>query len=150
MLRTYFSTVLLLVTAWSICDAAATSAPGLGVRPILLTVGAGGVSVGVLTRDIKQSARFTEDQIESMMKKRIPYKQLPGNNFHKAPSTKSGEHSPLNGWRAPDGDTHFMAEGSIMPADEGKSVTWTPTASEFLSRQPQYAHPPVGAAIDSN
>jgi hypothetical protein len=86
------------------------------------------------------------------MKKRIPHKQLPGKDSHTFHAANTGEHCPLNGWWVPatrEGKMRFIAEGSIMPADEGKSVTWTLAASDFRLRKPTYTHPAVGASIDS-
>ncbi|WP_181037311.1 hypothetical protein [Arthrobacter sp. 4R501] len=87
------------------------------------------------------------------MKKRIPHKQNPGKNSHKAYAAKTGEHCPSDGWWAPTGlkaDRRFIAEGSIMPADNGKSVTWILVASESGSRKPKYDHTALGASIDSH
>lgn len=87
------------------------------------------------------------------MKKRIPHKQLPGRNPHKARRAKTGEHCPMNGWWAPTGrekDRRLIAEGSLMPADNGESITWKLVADGSGSRKPKYDHPAVGASIDSN
>lgn len=86
------------------------------------------------------------------MKKRIPHQKLPGKNTHTAQAASPGEHCPLNGWwvsATGEGKSRFIAEGSFMPAGDGKSVTWTLVASDFRLRMPQYTYPAVGAAIDS-
>ncbi|WP_252573504.1 hypothetical protein [Pseudarthrobacter cellobiosi] len=46
---------MLLVTAGIVCTI--TSTLGLGTGLVLLAVGAGGVSAGVMTRDTQQTAR---------------------------------------------------------------------------------------------
>jgi predicted Na+-dependent transporter len=50
MVRIYFFTMLLLLTGGIVCAVSATSHSGIGVGMVLLTVGAGGVSAGVMTR----------------------------------------------------------------------------------------------------
>lgn len=57
MMRIYFSIMILLATTGMVCAVSATSTLGLGAGLVLLTVGAGGVSAGVTTRDTKQAAR---------------------------------------------------------------------------------------------
>lgn len=78
------------------------------------------------------------------MKKRIPHHQLPDKNSDTAHVAKTGEHCPLTGRWAPVpgvGDRRLIAEGSIMPADKGRSVTWTLVASESPSRKPKPTTP---------
>lgn len=85
------------------------------------------------------------------MKKPIPRKQLPGKNARNARTAKTGEHCPLTGWWAAagrDADLRLIAEGSIMPADGGKSITWKLATSESGSPTPQHIHPPIGASLD--
>jgi hypothetical protein len=85
------------------------------------------------------------------MKKRLPRKQLPGKTAPKPTTAKTGEHCPVIGWWAPSGrqgDKNFVAEGSIMPADKGQSVTWTLVANEARSREPKpQAQAKQGSAI---
>lgn len=57
MMRIYFSTMLLLVTAGIACVVSATSTLSLAAGLILLTVGGGGLSAGATTRDSKPTAR---------------------------------------------------------------------------------------------
>jgi hypothetical protein len=86
------------------------------------------------------------------MKKRIPQHHLHSKNARKGREVRTGEHCPVNGWWAPTGgaaDAHFVAEGSIMPAQKGESVTWKLVASRFGSRKPKYTHPAAGVPIDS-
>lgn len=86
------------------------------------------------------------------MKKRIPHKQIPGRDRQTAVAANTGEHCPLAGWWVPaagEGKRRFISEGSIMPADDGKSVTWTLTASGDRLRKPGYTHPAAGASLDS-
>jgi hypothetical protein len=62
------------------------------------------------------------------MKKRIPPTHVRGKNSTQAHLAKTGEHCPVGGWWAPADrheDQRIFAEGSIMPADKGRSVTWT-------------------------
>ena len=64
---------------------------------------------------------------------------------------KTGEHCPLSGWWAsdgPEGNGHYIGEGSIMPAVSGVSVTWS-LVDQFSSRKPKHEHPPVGGFISS-
>lgn len=99
--------------------------------------------------DLAQDAPQTE---EAVMKKRIPHQHFHGKNSRKGREVRTGEHCPINGWWAPASGTteaNFVAEGSIMPAQKGESVTWTLVASQFGSRKPKYAHPAEGAPIDS-
>lgn len=49
--------MLLLATAGIICAVSATSTLGLGAGLALLSVGAGGISAGLMTRDTKPAAR---------------------------------------------------------------------------------------------
>lgn len=49
ILRIYFSAMLLLVTAGIICRISATSTRALGLGMVLFSVGAGGISAGVMT-----------------------------------------------------------------------------------------------------
>ncbi|WP_258803479.1 hypothetical protein [Pseudarthrobacter sp. NS4] len=76
MFRIYFPAMLLLVVAGIALAASATAMPGLAAGLALLTVGAGGVSAGLVTRNSKRPARhrrLTARQIEAaVMKKRIP------------------------------------------------------------------------------
>lgn len=86
------------------------------------------------------------------MKKRIPQYHFHSKNPRKGREVRTGEHCPINGWWAPAGeagDANFVAEGSIMPAQKGASVTWTLVASQFGSRKPKYTHPAAGVPIDS-
>jgi hypothetical protein len=86
------------------------------------------------------------------MKKHIPHKQLSRKNTPNPHVAKTGEHCPLNGWWAPaslEQDSLFIAQGSVMPADEAKSVTWRLVANEFRLRKPNSALPAVGASSDS-
>ena len=53
MLRIYFSAMLLLMLAGILGSVSATSTLGLGAGLVLLSVGAGGVSAGVMARDTK-------------------------------------------------------------------------------------------------
>lgn len=84
------------------------------------------------------------------MKKRIQQRRIPGKYSTKAVVVKTGEHCPMNGWWVPntvDGVMRSIFEGSIMPAEQGKSVTWTLAASESGSLQSQDTHSAVGASI---
>ncbi len=62
MLRIYFSTMLLLMLAGIAGAISATSALGLGLGLVLLSVGAGGVSAGVMARDTKTIPRNLVDR----------------------------------------------------------------------------------------
>jgi hypothetical protein len=82
------------------------------------------------------------------MKKRISRKHLPGRASHESAMAKTGEHCPLNGWWASAdnvGDQRFIGEGSIMPADKGRSVAWTLIASGPGSSTPDDAFLPSGS-----
>lgn len=56
MMRIYFSTMLLLTTAGMVCAVSVTSTLGLGAGLVLLSVGAGGISAGLMTRDTQPTA----------------------------------------------------------------------------------------------
>lgn len=100
--------------------------------------------------DLAQDAPHIEEEV---MKKRISQQQhLHSKNSRKGSGVRTGEHCPTNGWWTPASraaEAKFVAEGSIMPAQKGESVTWTLVASRFGSRKPKYAHPAAGAPIDS-
>lgn len=86
------------------------------------------------------------------MKRRIAHPHSQSKSSRNGREVRTGEYCPLNGWWVPasrDADAHFIAEGSIMPAHGGESMTWTLVASQFGSRKPKYAHPAAGASIDS-
>ena len=89
----------------------------------------------------------------TVMKKLTPRRHSPtAKNSRKGREARTGEHCPLDGWWAPAGreaDAHFVAEGSIMPPNNGQSVTWTLAATHFGSRKPTHAHPAAGTSIDS-
>ncbi len=55
MLRIYFLAMLLLVLAGIVGAISATSPLGLGLGLVILSVGAGGVSAGVMARDTKST-----------------------------------------------------------------------------------------------
>jgi hypothetical protein len=57
MFRIYFPTMLLLVATGIVFAATATAMAGLGAGLAMLTVGAGGISAGLVTRDPKRPAR---------------------------------------------------------------------------------------------
>jgi hypothetical protein len=84
------------------------------------------------------------------MKKRIPRKHLSSRKLN-ITMAKTGEHCPLSGWWAPDGSEgngHYIAEGSIMPAVSGVSVTWS-LVGQVSSRKPKHEHPPIGGFMSS-
>lgn len=88
------------------------------------------------------------------MKKRIPRKQVVGKT-PKDRKAKTGEHCPLTGWwamylTASDVSGRFVTEGNIMPAAEGRSVTWILIASESGPRPPRHALPIVGASVGNH
>lgn len=65
--------------------------------------------------------------------------------------SRTGEHCPLNGWWAPAGreaDRRYIAQGSILPADDGESVIWTLVEHVPNAQRPKYALPPAGVFID--
>lgn len=65
---------------------------------------------------------------EPAMKKRNPYKSLRPKEGQIPQVVKTGEHCPVSGWWIPTsltGSKHFVAEGSVMPADKGEPVSWT-------------------------
>lgn len=86
--------MLLLVTAEIVCTI--TSTLGLGTGLVLLAVGAGGVSAGVMTQDTPQTSPelVHRNQVESMMKKRISHRRLSGKNSLKCRVAKTGEQTP--------------------------------------------------------
>ena len=75
------------------------------------------------------------------MKKRIPRRHASGVKSF-ITFAKTGEHCPLNGWWASEWleGSHYVSEGSIMPAVKGESVIWTLVA-EPASRKPKYDLP---------
>lgn len=80
------------------------------------------------------------------MKKRLPQRKFSGQDAPMAFSARTGEHCPVNGWwvsTSGEGASRFIAEGSLMPAELGKSAIWTLAASDFRLRKPQYTHPAV-------
>lgn len=85
------------------------------------------------------------------MKKRIPRPHLRLKNSEKTFEAKTGEHCPANGWWVPvnrEGEGHFIAEGSIMPADNGQSITWALVTADLSPFKPKHAHPRAGAYLD--
>ena len=87
------------------------------------------------------------------MKIRIPHKQPSGTNSHDARRAKTGEHCPMNGWWASTGrenDRRFIAEGSLMPANNGQPITWTVVAGGSDLLKPKYDQPAAGASIDNH
>ncbi len=76
------------------------------------------------------------------MKNRISRNHLPGRTSHQPATAKTGEHCPLNGWWTSadnQGDKRFIGEGSIMPADKGRTVAWTLTTGGLDSSEPDDA-----------
>lgn len=86
------------------------------------------------------------------MKKHHPHHHVQGNNTHRARQARTGEHCPLDGWWAPadrEADHRYIGRGSVLPAYDGETVTWTLVATRTGSRQPKYALPGAGAFIDN-
>lgn len=86
------------------------------------------------------------------MKKRLPPRQFHGKSSRTVRDVRTGEHCPVNGWWVPasrKAEAHFVAEGSIMPPHQGKSMAWTMVASQFGSRKPKYTHPAAGDSFDT-
>lgn len=85
------------------------------------------------------------------MKKRIPRPHLPLRNSPKSFKANTGEHCPANGWWVPadrEGEGHFIAEGSIMPPDKERSITWALVTADLSAFKQKYAHPRAGAHLD--
>ncbi|WP_035778170.1 hypothetical protein [Arthrobacter sp. 35/47] len=86
------------------------------------------------------------------MKKHHPHHHVQGTGTHKTREARTGEHCPVDGWWAPAGreaDQRYIAQGSVLPAHDGDTVTWIFVARRSDSRQPKYALPAAGAFIDN-
>ncbi|WP_323960435.1 hypothetical protein [Arthrobacter sp. JZ12] len=84
------------------------------------------------------------------MRKRISHTESP--RIYRASRARTGEHCPLDGWWSPDGGQkgeQFIAKGNMMPAENGKPITWKLIAAEQRSRRPKYPLPAPGGFLDN-